>query len=104
MNIVLCIVSILFGGLSLFAAVSQMRTEKKPMPALVMLLGSVALISAAGCNLEKLPFDFVLALLGCAAICAAAIYNGLKGKNFHIQHHIIRIALSILLTVGFILL
>ena len=104
MNIVLCIVSFLFGWLSLIAAVAQMKAEKKPMPALVMLLGSVALISAAGCNVEKLPFDFVLALLGCAAICAAAIYNGLKSKNFHIQHHLVRIALSILLTVGFILL
>ena len=104
MNIVLCIVSILFGGLSLIAAISQMRAEKKFLPAILMIVGSVVLISAVICNLTKQQFDFVLALIGCAAICVAAIYNGLKSGNFHIQHHIIRIALSLVLTVGFVIL
>ena len=104
MNIVLCIVSFLFGGLSLIAGVVQVKAEKKPMPALIMILGSLLLIAAAICNLAKQPYDFILALIGCGAICAAAIWNGLKSKNFHIQHHIIRAVLSIALTVGFILL
>ena len=37
MNIVLCIVSILFGGLSLVAAVFQIKSEKKAMPAVLMI-------------------------------------------------------------------
>ena len=104
MNIVLCIVSILFGGLSLIAAISQIKTEKKAMPAVLMVAGSVILISAVVCNLANQQFDFVLGLIGCAAICAAAILNGLKNGNFHLQHHIIRILLSLALTIGFILL
>ena len=104
MNVALCIVSILFGGLSLLAAIVQMIAQKKPMPAILMAVGSVILISAAVCNLAELQFDFVLALIGCGAICFAAVQNGLKSGNFHIRHHIIRIAVSVILTVGFILL
>ena len=104
MSVVLCIVSIIFGGLSLIAAISQMRADKKSAPAVLMVVGSVMLIAAAICNFTKLQFDCVLALAGCAAICAAAICNGLKSGNFHIQHHIIRITLSLVLIVGFVLL
>ena len=104
MNVVLCIISIIFGGLSLIASISQIRTEKKSMSAVLMIIGSIMLISAVICNLAKQQFDFLLALIGCAAICAAAIYNGLKSGNFHIQHHIIRITLSLVLIVGFVLL
>ena len=104
MNAALCIVSILFGGLSLLAALVQIIAQKKPMPAIFMIAGSVVLISAAICNFAGLQFDFVLALVGCAAICFAAVRNGLKSGNFHIQHHIVRIAISLVLTIGFILL
>ena len=102
MNIALCIVIILFGVLSLLAAIVQIIAQKKPMPAIIMIIGSVILISAAICNFAGQQFDFVLALVGCTAICFAAIRNGLKSGNFHIQHHIIRIAVSIVLTIGFI--
>ncbi len=106
MTAVLNIVSVIFGGLSLIAAISQMqmRDDKKSTPAVLMIIGSAMLISAVICNLAKQQFDFVLALIGCAAICIAAIYNGLKSGGFHIQHHIIRITLSIVLVVGFVLL
>ena len=86
------------------AAISQMRAEKKSMSAILMIIGSVMLISAVICNLTKQQFDYILALVGCAAICVAAIRNGLKSGNLHIQHHIIRITLSLVLTIGFVLL
>ena len=104
MNIVLWIVSIVFGGLSLVAAISQMISDKKSIPAVLMIIGSAMLISAAIFNFTKQQFDYVLALIGCTGICAAAICNGLKSGNFHIQHHVIRITLSLVLIIGFILL
>ena len=104
MKVVLCIVSIIFGGLSLIAAISQMRADKKSAPAVLMIIGSVILIFAVISNFAKQPFDYVLALIGCVAICIAAICNGLKSGNFHIQHHIIRITLSLILIIGFVLL
>lgn len=39
-----------------------------------------------------------------AALCAAAVMNGVKSRELHIQHHIIRAALSVLLIVGLVLL
>ena len=104
MRIILCVLSVLFGGLSLVAAVSQLRNEKKSVPAMLMIGGSVLLIAAVICNIAGQRFDSLVALLGCGAICAAAIRNGLKSGQFHIQHHIVRIALSVLLIVGFFLL
>lgn len=88
----------------MIAAISQIKTEKKAMPAVLMVAGSVILISAAVCNLAGQQLDYILALVGCTAICVAAIYNGMKSGNFHLQHHIIRIILSLVLTIGFILL
>lgn len=104
MTVVLSIVSIIFGGLSLVAAISQMRDDKKSTSAILMIIGSVMLISAVICNLAKQQFDFVLAFIGCAAICTAAVCNGLKSGDFHIRHHIIRITLSLILVGGFVLL
>ena len=45
--------------------------------------------------------DWVIALPGCIAICAAAIWNGKKSGQLHLQHHIIRMAMSLLLIIGF---
>ncbi len=104
MNIPLCIVSALFGGLSLLASMSQIKREGMAVPSVLMALGSLVLIGAVICNLKAQPLDALLALLGCAAICAAAIWNGKKSQQFHIQHHVIRILLSLLLIAGFILL
>lgn len=101
MQVILCIVSVLFGGLSVIAAFSQIKSEKKPFPAIVMAIGSLLLIAAVLCNIIGQRFDCIIALLGCIAICAAAVWNGIKSKQLHIQHHIIRIALSLMLIIGF---
>ena len=101
MRIILCIVSVLFGGLSMIAAFSQVKSERKPISAIIMITGSLLLLAAVICNIIRQRVDFMIALPGCAAICAAAIWNGVKGRQLHIQHHIIRIALSLILIVGF---
>ena len=102
MQVTLCLVSILFGGLSLIAAVSQIKSDRKAIPALVMAAGSLLLIVSVILNIAAQRFDHITAIPGCTAICAAAIWNGIKSGQFHIQHHIIRIALSILLVIGFV--
>ena len=95
MQVILCIVTVLFSGLSLIAAVSQIiKSEKKPASALMMITGSLLLIAAMACNMAGEQWDLILAFLGCAAVCAAAILNGIKGER-------LRIALSIILIIGF---
>ncbi len=97
----LCIASVLFGGLSLLAAISQIKSEKRATPALIMVAGTLLLLAAVVCNRAGGRWDAFLAFFGCAAICAAALLNGVKSKQLHIQHHIIRIALSVILVAGF---
>ena len=104
MQIILCIVSVLFGGLSLLAAFSQVKSESKPISAVIMIVGSVLLLAAVICNLIRWQMDYIVALLGCIAICTAAIWNGAKSGQLHIHHHIIRIALSLILIACFIFL
>ena len=104
MQIFLCIVSALLGVLSAIAAVSQIRGKKTSVPAWVMLAGALLLVAAVVCNGIGQQFDFVVALLGCTAICAAALMNGIRSKQLHIPHHIIRILLSAALLVGFAIL
>ncbi len=104
MKIALCTVSVLFGALSMLAAFVQAKNEKKPVPAVIMTAGSLLLLAAVICNTAGQQADFIVALIGCIAICAAAIMNGVKSGQLHIQHHIIRIALSVILVVGFALL
>lgn len=99
MKIIICIISALFGGLSLAAAVSQLKSEKSPSAA-IMIIGSLLLIFAVILNIIGLKFDFIIAALGCLAICAAAIMNGKKSAQIHISHHIIRGVLSVALVAG----
>ena len=46
MRIILCIVSVLFGGLSMIAAFSQVKREQKPISAILMIFGSLLLLAA----------------------------------------------------------
>lgn len=102
MRIVLCVVSVAFGGLSLVAALSQIKKGKQSNSHVLMALGSVVLIAAVICNIVRLGFDWSLALAGSAMICAAAVWNGKRSGSFHIQHHVVRILISLLLVAGFV--
>lgn len=99
---IVCIVSLLFGVLSMFAALSQYRKAKNPTPHLVMALGGIVLLFAIIAAVNGFSYDWIFALAGCGLICGAAIYNGKAGGNFHLSHHIVRIALCILLVAGFL--
>lgn len=104
MQIALCVISMLFGGLSLLASISQIKNEKTIFPAALMASGALLLIVSVICNINAQRADFILALFGATAICVSAIWNGMKSEQFHIQHHIVRITLSLILAVGFALL
>lgn len=105
MKTLLCIISVIFGGLSMVAAIVQMRTEKKIlMSAAIMAVGAALLIIAVIFNIVAQKLDFLIAICGCAGICASAIHNGIKSGNFHIRHHVVRITLSLILIAGFVVL
>lgn len=104
LSIALYVLSIAFAALHCFAAVSQIKAGKKAFPGVLMIIGSLILAGAVICGIAKQSFDFIFALFGCGAICFAAVFNGLKSGNFHIHHHIVRIAISVILIAGYIFL
>ena len=104
LSIVLYILSIAFAALHCFAAASQIKADKKPFLGALMIIGSLILAGAVICGIAKQQYDFIFALFGCGLICFTAVFNGLKSGNFHIQHHIVRIAVSVILITGFIFL
>lgn len=104
MKIALASVSILFACLSAFAALSRLRAEERCGSHILMLLGAFLLTAAAVCLLLGWQGKVLNAVLGCALICTAAVWNGKKSGNFHIRHHLVRLALSLILIAGFVLL
>lgn len=101
MKIALCILIILFGGLSMLAAITQLKAARNRRSPMVMTVGSALLLLAVLFLLLQWKADWILALAGNILICGSALYNGLTGDNFHLQHHIVRITLSLVLTAGF---
>lgn len=102
MRVVLNIISTAFAVLSLIAAVSQIKTRE--LSHVIMAAGSVLLLAAVAINLLDGGFDWIAGLSGSGMICASAIWNGKRSGSFHIQHHVVRIALSILIVAGFVIL
>ena len=101
MRIILCIISAAFGVLSMIAALSRIKAKEGELSHVIMSVGSIFLIGAVIFNILNLGIDWIVALIGTAMICIAAVWNGKRNGNFHIQHHVIRIALSSVLVIGF---
>ncbi|MBD5499532.1 MAG: hypothetical protein HDR11_17600 [Lachnospiraceae bacterium] len=97
MRIALDIVSILFGTLSLIAAVAAIKQKEHSASHICMAAGSLVLLTAVVLNILSFAADWSTALICCTAIC-----NGVKSGSFHWQHHCIRIALSVILIAGFV--
>lgn len=115
-------VIIIYAALCIAAAGAQMKTaEKKDTPAL-MAAGGLLLFAAAiakifwaakgvGTLSESAPaplgalwtYGWAVVLAGGALICIAAFLNGKRGGHFHASHHIIRLALTLILAAGYYL-
>ena len=92
----------IYGALVVLAPVTQIKVKDRRLANIVMLGGGIILIAASVLKLLNVSFSVALAILGSVMICAAAISNGIKNGKVHISHHIVRIAISCALAVGFI--
>lgn len=102
MKTVICIIALIYGALCVFAPVTQIKVKDRRLANIVMLGGGIMLVAASVLKWLNVSFSAVLAILGSAMICAAAISNGIKNGKVHISHHIVRIAISCVLAAGFI--
>lgn len=105
MHIVVSVLAFLFGVLHIFAAVVQLgRGEADGRPSIIMFFGGVAVTCA---SLAHLSGTVTITLMEVAVsflmICLAAYVNGRQAGKVHPSHHIVRGAVAVLLTVGFLL-
>lgn len=108
MRIVISVLAILFGGLHIIAARTQLKSKDAAArgSATLMITGSVLLIGAAIAHLAYgAPGDWMVALsaavCGFLPICFAAYLNGKRSGKINPLHHIVRGAVAALLVAGF---
>ncbi|MCM1053938.1 MAG: hypothetical protein NC394_00305 [Bacteroides sp.] len=104
MKYALYAVTALYAVLSAVAAAVQMKSVKNKGTSLIMIGGALVLTAAIIIHILKTPYGWIAAAIGGLLICAAALINGKKSGSFHIQHHIIRFTVTILLIIGYIFL
>lgn len=93
-----------FAVLTGIAAISQLRSGARREAALTMLAGAALLIAAVVCGVLSVWIDWLLAVAGSVMIFCSAFYNGRKGGDFHLRHHVIRLGLCMVFILGFALL
>lgn len=102
METALYICAALFALLHLIAALSQLKT--RPLaPHLLMAAGALGMGAAIFDSVNNGAYDWLLALLACGMICGAALWNGRRSEEFHLSHHVTRIALAALLVLDFVI-
>lgn len=101
LRVLLCILSAAFAVWAIVEAVNQIKKRTYVPSAVLMIIGGLILTAAIVVNIKEMLFDFLYALFGCAAICAAAVWNGVKSKRYRVYHPVLRILLSLLILTGF---
>ena len=66
-----------------------------------MLIGAMVVLAGVVLCLLNCALDWLIALTGFILIACAALQNGRKSKNVHIEHHVIRMLLFATLSIGF---
>lgn len=101
MNYVLYAFTALYAILSIFASIVQIKNTKAKISPFIMIIGGIILIAAVFLHIFSVPFNWVGVITGGLLISLAAFVNGKKGE-FHAVHHIIRLVVTGLLTLGYI--
>lgn len=101
MQYAVAVTAILYGTLSLVAALSQWRDRAARTAAALMAVGAAAVLAAAVSKLLAWDLSWLLLAAGGALICAAAVWNGVRMGKVHYSHHAVRAGLTVLLALGF---
>lgn len=99
MRYFICGITVLYAALSMFAAVTQLKSSTRKDTSIMMLCGGLLLVIATVFK----NADWIVVIIGGILICIAAFLNGKRSGNLHISHHIIRFIITLLLVIGFIL-
>lgn len=101
MKTVICIAALICSGLHAFAALTQIQKSEHRANHLWMLIGAMAVLAGVVLCLLDCALDWLIALTGFIQIACAALQNGRNSQNVHIGHHVIRMLLFAVLSIGF---
>jgi len=102
MNIILYCITVLYALLSAAAAVSQLKKAEHKDSLFMMSGGGLLLLLATVLHIMDYSLSWILTAAGGILICTAAFLNGRRSGQLHVLHHVIRLAVTILLAIGFL--
>lgn len=98
-NIITALLALAFALLHLLASLSELRKGKNTLGNQLLLIGS----SLATLSLTLYCFLPIVALslwlIGCGLICYGAYWNGKHKENFNPAHHVIRLGITLVITI-----
>ncbi len=103
MNYVVVAIAVVYALLCLYAAVNQLRRERRPKrrrSAWLMLAGAVVLIAAAVLELRGWDLAWLVMLIGGLLTCQAALINGRYSGRNKLQNHAVRFLIVIFFILG----
>ena len=104
LGILTIVLALAFSLLHLAAAFSAMKQKNYSLGNTCILVGS-CLTSLALAIFYFVPLATILLwIVGSSIVCYGAYWNGRQKGSLNISHHIVRVALAILITLLFILL
>ncbi|MDP4087194.1 MAG: hypothetical protein Q8934_21770 [Bacillota bacterium] len=101
----LLITVFLYGGLTIFAGTVQLKNKKiNTLSSIAMIIGGFLIILTSINENNFGYFTFYFLILGLLLIHFSAINNGIKlYKKITIRHHLIRLLVSLLIIIIFLL-
>jgi len=104
LGILTIVLALAFSLLHLAAAFAAIKQKNYSLGNTCILVGS-CLTSLALAIFYFVPLATILLwIVGSSIVCYGAYWNGQQKESQHISHHIVRVALAILITLLFILL
>ena len=98
-NIITAFLALAFALLHLLVSLSELKKSKKTLGIYLLFIGSsLATFSFILYFLLPIVALFIW-LIGVSLICYGAYWNGKHKENFHLAHHVIRIGITLVLTI-----
>lgn len=103
MTILLIAMAVIYGGLMVMVGFNQFNNPKLKKIALVMMmLGGSAISLSAFIHTIHPVIGFCVLVVGLILVQIAAVQNGISLKGaINLQHHAVRLALSVALCLGY---
>ncbi len=96
MKIFGAVLAVFYAGVMLFAVC---REKSKSVSSVLIAAGSLLVLAYTLLDLIRGQNLILVMIIGMLGISAGALVNGVRQKNLHLHHHVIRLAAETVITV-----